>query len=103
MRKSVFARNLIIDKQSQMIPSRPVTIPERDDLVSAPTDCIMNPLVQVLSEQEVVKRRIVENPLQFDTVLDVKGIPITFKGGRSTSCSSPTAWPARADARDDRG
>jgi phosphatidylserine decarboxylase len=96
-----FARNLIVDEQSQTIPSRPVTMPERDYLVSAPTDCIMNPLVQVLSEQEVVKRRIVENPLQFDTVLDVKGTPITlgsllqgvpeeirhrFEGGTGLAC-----------------
>lgn len=96
-----FARNLITDPESQTIPSRPVTMPDRDYVISAPTDCIMNPLVQVLSRQGVVERRIVENPLQFDTVLDVKGIPITvdallqgvpaeqrrqFEGGTGLSC-----------------
>lgn len=73
-----FARDLIVDDKTQTIPSRPVTMPERDYVISAPTDCIMNPLVQVLSEDGVLQRRLVENPLQYDTVLDVKGIPITL-------------------------
>ncbi|MEM8931809.1 MAG: phosphatidylserine decarboxylase, partial [Acidobacteriota bacterium] len=41
-------------------------------------DCIMNPLVQVLkNDTGPVVRRLIENPLQQDTVLDVKGIPIS--------------------------
>ncbi|PON12160.1 hypothetical protein C2W62_41060, partial [Candidatus Entotheonella serta] len=101
-----FARELIIDEANQTIPSRPATMPlsqypERDYIVVAPTDCIMNPLVQVFKEDATVKRRFIENPLQFDTVLDIKGIPISvdallagvpkqykqpFVGGTGQSC-----------------
>jgi len=78
-----FARELIVDHASQTIPSRPATMPqdqypERDYIVVSPTDCIMNPLVQVLSGDKTVERKIVENPLQYDTVLDVKGIPLSL-------------------------
>jgi len=73
-----FAREIIIDEKTQTIPSRPVTMPKRDYIVVSPTDCIMNPLVQVLIEDLTVTRRYLENPLQYDTVLDVKGIPISL-------------------------
>ncbi len=74
-----FARELVTDTNNRTIPSRPVTMPDRDYVISSPTDCIMNPLVQVLSESTgMVRRRYVHNPLQFDTVLDVKGIPISM-------------------------
>lgn len=72
-----FARNL---KQAPdgTYPSRPVTMPERDYVVVSPTDCIMNPLVQVMETTTgPFIRRSIENPLQQDTVLDVKGIPIS--------------------------
>lgn len=60
-------------------PSRPVTLPGRDYVVVAPTDCIMNPLVQMVQTQTGdVQRRLIDNPLQQDTVLDVKGIPISM-------------------------
>jgi phosphatidylserine decarboxylase len=96
-----FAREIIVDPKTETIPSRPVTMPERDYIVVAPTDCIMNPLVQVLENQSAVTRQYVDNPLQYDTVLDVKGIPIsladllagvpeqyrhTFVGGTGLSC-----------------
>lgn len=101
-----FARQITIDKENQTIPSRPATMPlseypERDYIVVAPTDCIMNPLVQVLAESSAATRQYVENPLQYDTVLDVKGIPISlselldgvpepyrrrFVGGTGLSC-----------------
>ncbi|MCG8456789.1 MAG: hypothetical protein MI919_10960, partial [Holophagales bacterium] len=74
---SFFARNL---KQAEdgTYPSRPVTMPERDYVVVSPTDCIMNPLVQVIhTKTRPPHRRLIENPLQRDTVLDVKGIPIS--------------------------
>ena len=101
-----FAREIIVDEESQTIPSRPATMPlseypQRDYIVVSPTDCIMNPLVQVLVEDAKVVRRLIENPLQRDTVLDVKGIPISldrllgnldpkhkanFVGGTGLSC-----------------
>ncbi|ETW96492.1 MAG: hypothetical protein ETSY1_26420 [Candidatus Entotheonella factor] len=72
-----FARKIIVDEVNQTIPSRPATMPlsefpNRDYIVVAPTDCIMNPLVQVFQDNATVQRRFIENPLQFDTVLDVK-------------------------------
>ena len=73
-----FSRELITDTANQTIPSRPVTMPDRDYVVVAPTDCIMNSLVQVLDSGGEKKRKILENPLQYDTVLDVKGIPISL-------------------------
>lgn len=73
-----FARELRFDAESGTYPTRPVSMPERDYVVVAPTDCIMNPLVQmVVDESGDVSRRLIENPLQQDTVLDVKGIPIS--------------------------
>ncbi len=78
-----FSRELIVDRENETIPSRPATMPlsqypKRDYIVVAPTDCIMNPLIQILTENQTVTRRFIENPLQFDTVLDVKGIPMSL-------------------------
>jgi len=97
-----FARNLKFDEASGTYPSRPVTMPDRDYVVVAPTDCIMNALVQVaVTEAGTVSRRVIENPLQRDTVLDVKGIPLSvsdllagapddlkarFEGGTGLAC-----------------
>ncbi|MBL6934682.1 MAG: phosphatidylserine decarboxylase [Alphaproteobacteria bacterium] len=101
-----FARELTVDDATGTIPSRPATMardqfPERDYIVSAPTDCIMNPLVQVLSGDSTAQRKVIDNPLQYDTVLDVKGIPLSlaqllegvpqeyrdrFVGGSGQSC-----------------
>ena len=97
-----FARELVIDRANQTIPSRPVTMPDRDYVISSPTDCIMNPLVQLLTENDrVIRRQYVQNPLQFNTVLDIKGIPLSmvqllqgvepelqrqFVGGSGLSC-----------------
>ncbi len=78
-----FTRQIRVDKKNRTIPSRPATMPiseypERDYIVVAPTDCIMNPLMQVLRKQDSVVRKYVENPLQRDMVLDVKNIPISL-------------------------
>jgi len=78
-----FARRIKIDTDTETIPSRPATMPlseypERDYIVVAPTDCIVNPLIQVLQEDGTTVRRYVENPLQHDVVLDVKSIPISL-------------------------
>ena len=101
-----FAREIVVDRERQIIPSRPATMPleqypNRDYIVVSPTDCIMNPLVQVLAEDGVSTRRLIENPLELNTVLDVKGIPISlaellkgvdekyrkrFAGGTGLSC-----------------
>ena len=86
-----FARNLKSDVDGTY-PSRPVTMPDRDYVVVSPTDCIMNPLVQVIeTDSGPVTRALIENPLQQDTVLDVKGIPISVAellGGASADLKS---------------
>ena len=97
-----FARELIIDTETQTIPSRPVTMPQRDYVVVAPTDCVMNSLVQVLNKDGVKSQKILDNPLQENTVLNVKGIPLSmtalmrgvedkykekFIGGTGQSCA----------------
>jgi phosphatidylserine decarboxylase len=71
-----FARNLTSNKGGAY-PSRPVTMPDRNYVIVSPTDCIMNPLLQVVKFDGVYKRTYVENPLQLNTVLDVKNIPIS--------------------------
>ncbi|MCP4697232.1 MAG: phosphatidylserine decarboxylase [Gammaproteobacteria bacterium] len=71
-----FARNLKSDEDGNY-PSRPVTMPDRKYVVVSPTDCIMNPLLQVMDSENSYKRKYIENPLQLDTVLDVKHIPIS--------------------------
>lgn len=96
-----FVRKLVIDTEKQIIPSRPVTMPERDYVVVAPTDCIMNPLVQMVTENGRTSHSVLNNPLQANTVLDVKGIPLSvaqlltgvdsalqgkFVGGTGQSC-----------------
>lgn len=96
-----FARELRRD-QHGAIPSRPVAMPERDYIVSAPTDCIMNALVQTLRDARgQATRRYIENPLDANTVIDVKGAPLSvdallgdapaelkaaFVGGSGLSC-----------------
>lgn len=96
-----FARNLE-QAPDGSYPSRPVTMADRDYVVVSPTDCIMNPLVQpVLTHSGDVARVLIENPLENDTVLDVKGIPISvsdllagapddlkgrFEGGSGLAC-----------------
>ncbi|MEG3617175.1 phosphatidylserine decarboxylase [Magnetovibrio sp. PR-2] len=73
-----FARNLIMDPTTGTYPSRPVTMADRKYVIVSPTDCIMNPLVQpVQVKSGEVVRSLIENPLQRDTVLDVKGIPMS--------------------------
>lgn len=78
-----FARQIKIDTKTQTIPSRPATMPlseypDRDYIVVSPTDCIMNPLVQVLQKDGTTVRKYIESPLQKDMVLDVKNIPISL-------------------------
>lgn len=101
-----FSRILTINEAEKIIPSRPSTMPEReyperDYIIVSPTDCIMNPLIQALDTVPGGQRRFIENPLQLDTVLDIKRIPITvnrllgsapdelkqhFVGGTGLSC-----------------
>ena len=65
---------------TQTIPSRPTTLPDRDYVVSAPTDCIMNPLVQVLDAGGEIGqvRALIDNPLTANTIIDVKSYPIAL-------------------------
>jgi len=97
-----FSRNLKYDPVTGTYPSRPVTMPGRDYVIVSPTDCIMNPLVQVLqSETGELTRKLIENPLSPDDVIDVKGVPMLldrilantpqalkdkFAGGTGLSC-----------------
>jgi phosphatidylserine decarboxylase len=96
-----FARQLTIDESTKTIPSRPVTMPDRDYIIVAPTDCIMNPLAQIINSGGELTRKFIDNPLQLDTVLDVKYLPISvnellgsapndlknkFVGGTGLSC-----------------
>lgn len=98
-----FTRRLKTEVMKEEIPSRPVTMPDRDYVVSSPTDCIMNPIVQVFTDKQTgaQTRSYIDNPLQMDTVLDIKNIPITvaqllrgvpddvakqFVGGNGLSC-----------------
>jgi phosphatidylserine decarboxylase len=75
-----FARDITIDEATQTIPSRPTTMPERDYVVSAPTDCIMNPLVQVLELGGEIGqvRALIDSPLSVDTIIDVKSYPVSM-------------------------
>ncbi len=78
-----FAREITIDEKTKTIPSRPATMPlseypKRDYIVVSPTDCIMNPLVQMLEKEGAIFRKYIDNPLQQDMVLDVKNIPISL-------------------------
>ena len=77
-------------------------MPDRDYVTVSPTDCIMNPLVQRLRTQsDQVERRLVDNPLSTDAVIEVKGVPISidrllartpaalkakFEGGTGLAC-----------------
>jgi len=101
-----FARQITVDEDTQTIPSRPATMPlseypDRDYIVVAPTDCVMNALVQVLADDTDYVRQTLQNPLDYNTVLDVKGMPIRldrllgsldddikqeFVGGTGLSC-----------------
>lgn len=100
-----FTREITVDTLNKTIPSRPATMPqdqypERDYIIVSPTDCIMNPVIQVF-EEKGEKRQYIDNPLQLDTVLDIKNIPISvnrllgsapqdiknaFQGGTGLSC-----------------
>ena len=73
-----FAREIITDGEN--IPSRPVSKPDEDYVVSSPTDCIMNPLIQVLAQEGGIatSEDFITNPLEANTVIDVKGIPISI-------------------------
>ncbi|MCB1825280.1 MAG: phosphatidylserine decarboxylase [Candidatus Competibacteraceae bacterium] len=72
-----FSRNLKSDKNGAY-PNRPVTMSDRDYVIVSPTDCIMNPLIQQVERAPgVYDRGYIDNPLQLDTVLDVKNIPIS--------------------------
>lgn len=66
------------DPQSDIL-SRPVTMPNRNYVVVAPTDCIMNPLEQpIVSQVEPpILKRYIENPLDLNTVISVKDYPIS--------------------------
>ncbi|MBT7352073.1 MAG: hypothetical protein HN811_06395, partial [Phycisphaerae bacterium] len=73
-----FSREITVDTAKKVIPSRPVTLPNRDYVISAPTDCIVNPLAQFLMRDGVIHRTYIEDPFNFDMILDVKNTPISL-------------------------
>ena len=90
-----FTRNIKTknNEPNAEVYNRPVTMPEnrpwaestwasddnyRDYTVVSPTDCIVNPLVQHLNNISGPSRQYLENPLQENTILDVKGIPVSL-------------------------
>lgn len=102
-----FTREIIIDTNpdtgNKTIRDRPVTKPDEDYIISSPTDCIMNPLVQVLDIDDLIitNEDYIENPLELNSVINVKNTPITisdmlgsasnelkqeFVGGTGLSC-----------------
>jgi phosphatidylserine decarboxylase len=66
--------------------SRPQTMPERDYIISAPTDCIMNSVPQVITDEKT------EIPTKFRQALNIKEIlggsdyAGKFVGGTALSC-----------------
>ncbi len=75
-----FTRHLRKNPYDHTLIDRPVTFPDRDYVVVAPTDCIMNPLVQVLQPTTPghPERTYINNPLDLNTVIDVKNVPISI-------------------------
>ena len=73
-----FSREITVDTKTKTIPSRPVTLPERDYVISAPTDCIVNPLTQYLVKDGQLHRQYIENPFNFDMILDIKNTPVNL-------------------------
>ena len=92
---------------SSDIVARPVTMsqyPDRDYIIVAPTDCIMNALEQAVEYDPalgVTAKQYIENPIDFNTVINVKEYPIsvdallgntpsdiknTFVGGTGLTC-----------------
>ncbi len=74
-----FSREIIVDTKKEVIPSRPVTLPDRDYVISAPTDCIVNPLTQFFVRDGQVHRAYIESPFNFDMILDIKNTPVSLK------------------------
>ncbi len=70
----------ITQQEDGVITSRPVTMPERNYVVSAPTDCIMNSIYQPLTKLTETPDYVqpVDNPLRLNTVVPVKDQPISL-------------------------
>lgn len=68
---------------SSDIVARPVTMsqyPDRDYIIVAPTDCVMNVLEQAVQYDPtlgVTAKQYLENPIDFNTVINVKDYPIS--------------------------
>lgn len=72
-----FARKITQDTSGN-IPSRPITMPTRNYVITAPTDCIMNSVFQNLESNSSVTSSFIENPLRLNTVMNVKNVPISL-------------------------
>jgi phosphatidylserine decarboxylase len=77
---NAFFSRLIKSNPDGTIPPRPVTMPDRKYVVVSPTDCIMNPLVQTLNlnGEHGRVRALIDNPLELNTVSDVKSYPLSI-------------------------
>jgi hypothetical protein len=73
----------------QSLPGMPSATESYDYVVSAPTDCIMNPLYELMTEEDSFNypsngqyggvRRVATNFLSEGAIVDVKGHPISWK------------------------
>jgi phosphatidylserine decarboxylase len=66
--------------------SRPVTMPERDYVISAPTDCLMNSIPQYITDINTPISTKGTEALNIVDLLDGSGYAKKFVGGTALSC-----------------
>jgi len=66
--------------------SRPQTMPERDYVISAPTDCIMNSIPQLIVSKETQIATKGNQALNIDDMLNNSAYAEKFIGGTALSC-----------------
>ncbi len=76
-----FSRNLKDRKQS-----RPVTMPDRDYVISAPTDCLMNSIPQLITDINTPISTKGNEALNIVELLDGSKYAEKFVGGTALSC-----------------
>jgi len=76
-----FARSLKDQKKS-----RPQTMPDRDYVVTAPTDCIINSIPQVITDEDTLIATKGNQKLNLKQMLDNSKYYKKFLGGTAVSC-----------------
>lgn len=66
--------------------SRPQTMPERDYIIAAPTDCIMNSVPQYIADKNTLIPTKLNQALNIDDMLDNSKHAEDFIGGTALSC-----------------